>query len=262
MLRRKFQKGGTLPEVTVHGFKKRETNDAYSFIQEHSPDAYNALIKLGEAYGFSSIKMPDERPFYINDRVPANYNPLTNTTNIYDTGDPVEPNVMADYMARKIIAELPHKIQFDNDSLGSVKKWITQDLPTYIKGTRPYSTSGTLENDAHSEIEPTLMQQYQFLRTGKSQKAHNLFQLGGMNNNFVNAPLLEFLKQMQAAKEPQDANLTGGPDNWKSYTPQGPRVESNPQAMFSGNRQPIAAPNIDVTKALAGTGGPDATLPP
>ena len=185
---------GMLPEITVVGSKDPQTEEFYrtmldrltkeegykSGISSDDPvynnpkdvdmvynypiatdnilGRYEGLMDLGKKYGFPKVHPIDENSFIsklaavqssrvpeINNRPPANYNPLTET-------------IEADY-TDEWFSEMAHRKQFNENPFSTAFKALTNDLPVNLLGKNPYQTSGTIEHEAHSIIEPKLLEE-------------------------------------------------------------------------------------------------------
>lgn len=114
-------------------------------------DYYKKKDSKEGADAFNSLRYENNNPSVkmTNDR--SNYNPFTNTLNV-DTSDyrGIQDNSLA---------ELAHAQQFKNNLIGNYAKLLKDRL--FIGSDKSYSTKGTIENEAHSIIEPKLRTQYQ-----------------------------------------------------------------------------------------------------
>jgi len=182
-----------LPEITVVGSKDKQTRDFYNnlidtlskgknssnaFANENITGKYLGLMSLGKEYGFPKVKPETKLGIYKNAR--GHYNPLTKT--IY-TNDP-----------NQWVAEMAHHVQMKDNIVGKGLQWLGNDLVQYLKkpaielrnafkygadsspvdytqedfnewiDTSPYEKKGTVEYEAHSEIEPMLREKVENAR--------------------------------------------------------------------------------------------------
>jgi len=98
--------------------------------------------------------------------------------------------------------ELAHAKQFKDGIIKPGIKWLTNDLPAYIKGQNPYTIKGTLENEAHSIIEPQMKREYDN-QVYLERKEHfsnpsvlkklilGIYQKGGVIYNPIQKPSIE-----------------------------------------------------------------------
>lgn len=254
--------GGELPPVTVHGFKKRSTQDFYNYIQNANPNTYYALIKMGEKYGFSTIERSPEskKSKYIkNASATASYYRPDNKIVIWDSN-----NKSSDAMAVDVLDEMAHKIQYDRHPVGTRVKWFDQDLLDKIRGTSPYENPKSMEYDAHKNIKPKLYKQYlghrlerpDLLEAGEYGK-------GGWIQNAVNPAHKGYCTPMtkstctprrkafaRTMKKHHGFHADGGPiDNWGHNIPY--LLAGNLMANFLVNKKREADYNDYQTQAEA-----------
>jgi hypothetical protein len=156
-----------LPEVTVVGSNDPQTESFYRNIIDDLPrdedmGVYEGLMDLGKKYGFPKVHPIDENSLLSkivmsigeDAKSPANYNPLSKT-------------IQADNI-EQWISEMAHHVQMKDNVLNKGVQWIKNDLPALavsniILGNRsaPYKLPGSVENEAHSIIEPKLQKELQ-----------------------------------------------------------------------------------------------------
>lgn len=164
--------------VTVHGFRDKETRGIYDKIHNYDDNEYYALMKLGEKYGFSKINEHEGIGT-------ASYNALTDTSHIYKDGSVKhnydDKNKYISFEIGDIVSELPHRIQFKKDPIGSAYKWFDRDLLDYITSKNPYIDPKTLEYDAHTTIGDKIDEEYEdYINAGLDTPSK---QLGGFIKN-------------------------------------------------------------------------------
>jgi hypothetical protein len=174
---------GMLPEITVVGSKDPQTEEFYrnmldrlskeegvsqGIIPNDSSEydiafddpistnnilgRYQGLMDLGKKYGFPKVHPKDPNSiFAIASKLSdteldlgprPNYNPFTKT---------IQASTSKNWLN-----EMAHHVQFKNNPISTGSKFLTNDVPAYIFGKSPYRTSGTMEHEAHSIIEPKL----------------------------------------------------------------------------------------------------------
>ncbi len=153
-----------LKQSTIDFLKSRNVD------LKKNPNLIKLLLDSGnpDVYSFSK-----DNPGLINKYLFGNhphYNPVTNTISIKDNqlkgeeyNNFIKESSKADAdqynKARRIMSvgtlqsELPHAIQFNNSTIGSIGKWLGNDLVDYSKGKSPYKDKQSLEYDAHSTKE-------------------------------------------------------------------------------------------------------------
>jgi hypothetical protein len=174
-----------LPEITVVGSKDKSTRDFYNnlidrfskgantnnpYVDQDVMGNYLSIMNLGKEYGFPKVKPETKSGIYKNAK--GHYNPLTKT--IYAD----DPNTW--------VSEMAHHVQMKDNIVGKGLQWLGNDLVQYLKrpalelmntfkygtetspwdysdedfakwvNTNPYEKEGTVEHEAHSEIEPML----------------------------------------------------------------------------------------------------------
>jgi hypothetical protein len=174
---------GMLPEITVVGSKDPQTEEFYRNMMDRltkeegyrqgiipSSDydvdlafddpistnnilsRYQGLMDLGKKYGFPKVHPKDPDSIFsvasklsdteLDSGPRPNYNPFTKT---------IQASTSKNWLD-----EMAHHVQFKNNPISTGLKFLTNDVPAYISGKSPYRTSGTMEHEAHSIIEPKL----------------------------------------------------------------------------------------------------------
>ena len=181
---------GMLPEITVVGSKDPQTEEFYRNMMDRltkeegsnygimknndiysdpNPETlnmvfdnpissgnilgrYQGLMDLGKKYGFPKVHPKDPNSiFAVASKLSdtelelgprPNYNPFTKT---------IQASTSKNWLD-----EMAHHVQFKNNPISTGVKFLTNDVPAYISGKSPYTTSGTMEHEAHSIIEPKL----------------------------------------------------------------------------------------------------------
>lgn len=174
-----------LPEITVVGSKDKKTRDFYNnlinefskgknsnnpFVDQEIMGNYLGAMNLGKEYGFPKVNPEIKQGIFKNAR--GSYNPLTKTiyANTPDTW----------------VAEMAHHVQMKDSPVVKGLQWLNNDLIEYAKkpilelknafkyginsspldynqedfsewvDTSPYGKKGSVEYEAHREIEPML----------------------------------------------------------------------------------------------------------
>jgi hypothetical protein len=194
-----FTDSRNLPEITIVGSKDKQTRDFYNNILDEirkevgNPESeydsemgtYSGIMALGKQYGFPKVNPAIREGLFKN--VPGHYNPLTKTiyANNIDTW----------------IAEMAHHVQMKDNFIEKGTQWLNNDLPQYVKKpiidlknklkygkdtspldysdidfaelktSTPYTKKGTVENEAHSIIEPLLKEKIKSI--SKNTKEYN-----------------------------------------------------------------------------------------
>ena len=181
---------GMLPEITVVGSKDPQTEEFYRNMMDRltkeegsnygimknndiysdpNPETlnmvfdnpissgnilgrYQGLMDLGKKYGFPKVHPKDPNSIFavasklsdteLESGPRPNYNPFTKT---------IQASTSKNWLD-----EMAHHVQFKNNPISTGVKFLTNDVPAYISGKSPYTTSGTMEHEAHSIIEPKL----------------------------------------------------------------------------------------------------------
>lgn len=187
---------GMLPEITVVGSKDPQTEEFYRNILNRltkeegykngipsddyvydNPDGvdmvynypvatdnilgrYEGLMDLGKKYGFPKVHPVDKNSLLSkmattvggDARPPANYNASSKTIQADSTED--------------WVSEMAHHIQMKDNRLNKTIQWMKNDLPALaiseiMLGNRfgQYHIPGTVEHEAHSVIEPKLLEE-------------------------------------------------------------------------------------------------------
>jgi len=165
-----------LQPVTIFSTKDKGTQEFYDKFKNKSPENYNALIKLGQEYGFPKVSLKD-----------AKKNLDITDVNLYDRSDKGEYRSNYDFFNDKIyldknkdtsdlldeyIAELSHHVQAKNKGglnvglreLNTIGRTLKNSLVNFESPTKAYDKeydlTGSIENEAHSEIEPKLKEKF------------------------------------------------------------------------------------------------------
>ena len=172
----------TLQPVTIHGSKDKGTNEFYKKLaQVHSPEAYEALLELGQKYGSPYVSIND-KPGFFDPEYPEGspnaskyrptFNPFTGNMTLGDS-----PGNLDD----AYIAELAHRKQWldkgpTDFQLRGIKLFpriIKNFLDPNKKGyEEEYDIPGSIEYEAHEEIEPKLQKEYDDLYWKKMDESH------------------------------------------------------------------------------------------
>lgn len=165
-----------LRPVTIFSTKDKGTQEFYDKFKNKSPENYNALIKLGQEYGFPKVSLKD-----------AKKNLDITDVNLYDRSDKGEYRSNYDFSNNKIyldknkdtsdllddyISELAHHVQGKNKGalnmglrqLNAVGRTLKNSLVNFESPSnaydKEYDLTGSIENEAHSEIEPKLKEKF------------------------------------------------------------------------------------------------------
>ena len=172
----------TLQPVTIHGSKDKGTNEFYKKLaQVHGPEAYEALLELGQKYGSPYVSIND-KPGFFDPEYPEGspnagkyrptFNPFTGNMTLGDS-----PGNLDD----AYIAELAHRKQWldkgpTDFQLRGIKLFpriIKNFLDPNKKGyEEEYDIPGSIEYEAHKEIEPKLQKEYDDLYWKKMDESH------------------------------------------------------------------------------------------
>jgi len=195
-----FQDGGkmTLPEAIVYGHKNPKVKDYFDKVRTDAekwqdeyfwftPTAgYHALEQMHNKYGSPKINT-------IGEKDTPYYNPITDSINISipKFGDEYGKLVEQDFLD-----ELAHKVQANKKgNVGFVKDFVGKDLINTLKNVdlsdiftkkgwldayiKNYITPGTVENEAHSIIEPKLREEYRDIRSKNFDRLYGDMAMGG-----------------------------------------------------------------------------------
>ena len=199
-----FKDGGklTLPEAIVYGHKDPKVKDYFNKVRTSAdnianeyysiyPTAqYHALEQMYNEYGAPNIDITKGRAYY---------NPINDTINVSS------PKFDAQGEFRgNLLDELSHKVQ-ENDKgrIGFIKDHVSNDLVNTLKNVKlnnifskkgwldayhtNYHTPGTIENEAHSTIQPRLNAEFKDIAEKQIDRYRDasgeIFQMGGNLHN-------------------------------------------------------------------------------
>ena len=169
----------TLPPVVIYNSKDKNTQKFYDKLKKGNPEKYQALLELGQKYGSPHVSLKEKAgtldfldPNAFNTKEQnqegyyrPHYNP--NQQRIYLGANQDNSDLRANY-----IAELAHQKQvMDKGALdfnlralsgfGRVGKNMVKNFESPVDAySNEYNTPGSLEYQAHKEIEPKLQDEY------------------------------------------------------------------------------------------------------
>lgn len=169
-----------LQPVTVFASKDKDTQQFYDRLRtangsgDYYPADYESLIKLGQKYGFPKVSLKDKANtldltdinlYDHNKKYRAYYNPINNRISL-------DKNSTNKDLVETYLAELSHYVQHKKHSILSLGlregKTIARTLKNSIVNlespvdayNREYDAKGSIENEAHNEIEPQLFKNF------------------------------------------------------------------------------------------------------
>ena len=167
------------PGVTRDYFNEYYNFKGVEVSPDESKEIYNLLWEMEEECGNPKFRFQSRGPSvlgieYSDDDTRAYYDPIGNTFYI-----PMDLFVGQEAGHEKLFAELAHAKQLEDNPLEFYVKSASSMLRIFAKGKfdleilteahqEEYEISGTLENEAHSEIEPYLAEKYSKITKGKS----------------------------------------------------------------------------------------------
>jgi N-acetyl-anhydromuramyl-L-alanine amidase AmpD/predicted metal-dependent hydrolase len=161
----------TMKPIVIYSSKDKDTNNFFKKLSEGDPEVYEALVKLQMRHGNPHVSLKN-KPSFFDPRDPddsedmrPHYNPDKQRIYLQDTDNAYK-------LRQHYLAELAHQKQVENKGpldfnlriLSGLGRTGWNMIKNFESPTnaykREYDTPGSLEYEAHEEIEPKLQDEY------------------------------------------------------------------------------------------------------
>lgn len=179
----------TLPPVVIYNSKDKDTQKFYDELKKGDLEEYQALLELGQRYGSPHVSLKD-KPGLFGARYPSDPKKVRPTFNPFSGRITLGNN--PDDFVDHYIGELAHQKQWLNKGATDFNLRGLKQFPRIIKNKlnpnktgyeEEYDTPGSIEYEAHQQIEPELQNEFNDIFLGKGE-AFDYYRYPGSNSYY------------------------------------------------------------------------------